>query len=177
MPTFHADDFSSFPNKKNVMFYVLLIMWLKTALKSSIFILLASAQESNVKTVRIYLQRPIEPMTTLRQKAWETCVMGKQHKDFRYTRRLKAAADWNINLTLTAFVTCQVSGKSKCSVVKKEEGLLFRNVLIVLCQTVSIIFNSQLFIRKSRSLPFCATLSKGQRSPKMMHACSAQGKS
>ena len=41
---------------------------IKAALKSGIFILLASAQESSMKRIRIYLQWSVEPVTTFRKK-------------------------------------------------------------------------------------------------------------
>ena len=47
------------------------------------------------------------------EKACKTCVTGRQYKVFHYIRRLTAAVDLNTQLTFTAFVTCQVNGKSK----------------------------------------------------------------
>ena len=52
--------------------------FLKAALKSNIFILLASAEESNMKTITIYLQWSVEPVTTFLQKAWKTFITGRQ---------------------------------------------------------------------------------------------------
>ena len=55
------------------------------------------------------------------------CVMDRQYKEIHYIRQLKAAADLNTHLTLTAFVMCQVNRKSKFLVIQKEKRLLFQS--------------------------------------------------